>query len=683
MNLRELMDTLRGPAARTRPVVLAPAGHRTARFAGRRGGEGPLTTGQRNTLFWVRDETAVARMVDWGLDLPPGVTLDDITAAFAVLLARHESLRTSYPDRPGGPVQHVAQSGELTIDLYTVAEHDPSKAKAAPSPNSSGEAGPSQAEPGHQAPSSASPSEAELALALIGRLRATEFDLSRDLPMRVAVAVRGDIPLAAAAVYSHMAADMVGMALVGQQFTALAADHASREPGEPGHQPLDQAALERSPRGLRIARGALRTWEARLRAAPPCMYATARPDPAAATGPAAAWLWSRAAGLALPHIAARTEASKQSAVLAALSAVLSHRTGLPDCTFTVLMHNRFELRLREHVGSLAGDTLISIDTRAASFDELVKRAAMTTLRAGKGGAIDGDELRRLIPEVAVERGFFYTRDCTYNDTSYIDMVPAQEPGDPAAVRDALAASELRWVPAADIGPLLAVFLWQVEGEMLLGAMTADTARVPRADLESLLHGVELLLAEAVSADVKLDRIGEITGVTPVPRGPGWILTDSCWVELAEVQRLVQDALPGVPALVTAEPAGSAGPAGPAGSAGSARAGGAAAEDRQPGNLVLTAYLAPSGPLTPEQAHAACMAVLPPGLEPPPRMRYTAIAPARYVICATAPPGPAGLAVGPAGPTGPAADPAAWRRQPVLSAGPGRLPSSHRETDKGT
>src|SRR5262249_49497110 len=116
--MRELMDTLRGPATRARPVVLAPAGHRTARFAGRRGGEGPLTTGQRNPLSWVRDETAFARMVDWGLDLPPGVTLDDITAAFAVLLARHESLRTSYPDGPDGPVQHVTQSGTLTIDLY-------------------------------------------------------------------------------------------------------------------------------------------------------------------------------------------------------------------------------------------------------------------------------------------------------------------------------------------------------------------------------------------------------------------------------------------------------------------------------------------------------------------------------------------------------------------------------------
>ena len=296
------------------------------------------------------------------------------------------------------------------------------------------------------------------------------------------------------------------------------------------------------------------------------------------------------------------------------------------------MHNRFGLRLREYVGSLASDTLITVDTRADSLDQLARRAAMTTLRAGKGCAVDGDELARLVRAVEVDRGISYARDCTYNDTSYIDLVPSEPPASPCAARAALPASELHFVDAADIGTLLAVFLWQVEGELLLGAMTSDTSRMPRADIEALLRGVELLLVEAATADVKLDRISEITGITPLPRGPGWVLTDSCWVELAEVQRLVADAFPGVPALVTAESSGG-------------------------GEPVLTAWLAPSGPLTPEQAHAACMAVLPAGPQPPAIMRYSAMAPARYVICATAPPDPA--------------DPAAWRPPSRPRRRPGR------------
>jgi hypothetical protein len=269
---------------------------------------------------------------------------------------------------------------------------------------------------------------------------------------------------------------------------------------------------------------------------------------------------------------------------------------------------------------------------------------MTTLRAGKGCAVDGDELASLVRTVEVDRGISYARDCTYNDTSYIDMVPPEPPGSPCAARTALAASELHFVDAADIGTLLAVFLWQVEGELLLGAMTSDTGRMPRADIEALLRGVELLLVEAATADVKLDRVGEITGVTPLPRGPGWVLADSCWVELAEVRRLVADSLPGVPALVTAEDAEDA----------------EDGQDSERGEPELTAWLAPSGPLTPEQAHAACMAVLPAGPQPPASMRYSAMAPARYVICATAPPDPA--------------DPEAWRRQPVRAVGPGRPPS---------
>ena len=245
--MRELMDTLRGPAKRARPVVLMQAGHRAARFTGRRGGEGPLTTGQRNTLSWVRNENEFARMVDWGLDLPPGATLEDITAALAILLARHESLRTSYPDRDDGPVQHLIQHGELTVDLYAIAPPATAPtADAAPAPAAEAALSPPAAEPGFTEPLPASPTPAELVMALIGRLRSAEFDLTRDLPVRVAVAVDGDVPLAAAASFSHMAADMIGMALVGQQFTELAADPASQPPGEPGHQPLDQAVVEQS-----------------------------------------------------------------------------------------------------------------------------------------------------------------------------------------------------------------------------------------------------------------------------------------------------------------------------------------------------------------------------------------------------------------------------------------------------
>ena len=107
------------------------------------------------------------------------------------------------------------------------------------------------------------------------------------------------------------------------------------------------------------------------------------------------------------------------------------------------------------------------------------------------------------------------------------------------------------------------------------------------------------------------------GLSTVERGPDWRYVDSCWVDLAEVRRLVADALPAFHSGVFCD------------------------------DGALVAFLAPH--LDPARAHEACMAMLP--------GRETAMAPQRYVICAS-PPGDAG-------------DPAAWRAQPVVAAGSGR------------
>jgi hypothetical protein len=58
--------------------------------------------------------------------------------------------------------------------------------------------------------------------------------------------------------------------------------------------------------------------------------------------------------------------------------------------------------------------------------------------------------------------------------------------------------------------LLLLALMQVGEELVLAAITSDTSRVARADIESLLRGVESLLVEAASGDVSLNRVSEIT-----------------------------------------------------------------------------------------------------------------------------------------------------------------------------
>src|SRR6185437_11150008 len=145
-----------------------------------------------------------------------------------------------------------------------------------------------------------------------------------DLPLRMAIAARQREPLAAVIVYSHMAVDFASMAVIDREFTALVSDPAHRDTGPRAHQPLDQAADERSARGKQRNEAALRGWEAQLRTMPQCMYAV----PLEAPGPSggrSGWLWSRAAALALPHVAARTSASRQTVVLAALCTMLAWR----------------------------------------------------------------------------------------------------------------------------------------------------------------------------------------------------------------------------------------------------------------------------------------------------------------------------------------------------------------------
>jgi hypothetical protein len=113
---------------------------------------------------------------------------------------------------------------------------------------------------------------------------------------------------------------------------------------------------------------------------------------------------------------------------------------------------------------------------------------------------------------------------------------------------------------------------------------------------------------------------EVIGLEPIPGTSHRILVDHCWVDVADVQRLVDEAVTPAVARVFASANG----------------------------RPLVAHLAATDAVrTPQQAHARCMAAL--------ARHPTAITPRHYVICRTAPPNPA--------------DPTAW---PVpVATGTGR------------
>jgi hypothetical protein len=427
-----------------------------------------------------------------------------------------------------------------------------------------------------------------------------------------------------------MAVDFGAMAVLGRQFTELAANPDSRVVGPRGHQPLDQGEAERGARGRKRAQAALLYWQDQLRRGPQCMFALpapALPEPVPYDVglPPTCALISPAAAAALPRITRRNGVGPAVVILAAASAVIAHRTASRYCMLASLAANRGEVRLRDYVGTLAQHCLLVIDTASAGFDHLIRHVGTESLRAQRHSMYDANELEAVHQAVNRERGTWLDEDFVYNNLSahgvYLRSWGLDE------VVGSSSSGLGWWVPRWNSPALVQIDLMAVEPSLDLGMTSGDTRLVPRAEFELLLRGIERLLVAAATDDVDLAQLTQITGLKPVVRDSGWLYTGSCWIELSAVQRLAEDALPGAAPRVFAIP-------GPHGAP------------------VLTAYLAATRAVsTAGQAHAACMRALP--------GRHTAMAPGRYVLCAASPSDPADL-------TG-------WQRQPVLAEGDGRTP----------
>lgn len=558
------------------------------RFHGDRARVGPLTLGQLNILQWLDriDASSEAATIAWSLDIPAGTRIDDVAAAVAVLLARHETLRTHYV-RGEPPTQHVRASGELALDVYTCPARD----------------------------------DTDVEGELTRRLRARPMDIAAGPPLRVGLAVASDRVLAGVVLFSHVAVDYRAVEIIGREFTGMLRDPSSRQVGEPRHQPVDQAELEQDPRFRRRTEAALRYWAAHVRRMPQCLGARTRTVDGG--GPAVLQLTSPAAAMALRHVAARTRMSRPTVVLAAVCAVLAEFGGHRSLIFPILSGNRFERGLSDFVGTLAQATLFSVDVDTDGFDDLIMRTGKALLRANLNGLYDVYRQAADTDRVARDRGIHFVTEPLFNNV----VVDSESDGPLDPIADVSAArrrTTVRRQPAAPTPAVLRFDLWRLDDFVTLRLWTGDTGRIPPETMDSLLTAVDRLLVTAAAGDLDLARMRRAIGLAEITRGEGWLLIDSCWIEMAEVQLLVDKAL--APAVARVFPA---------------------VEGDE-----LVCYVAADDVLrTPAEVHARCVASLP--------GRSTAMAPRRYVLCDGVPDDPA--------------DPVGWQRRPVVSAGSGRLP----------
>jgi len=571
-----------------RRVRLTPARPVPVEFTGERAGEGPLTLGQLNVCAWARetpDDFYAILCVE--LPVPEAVPASDVAEATRVLIARHESLRTSY--LPGDPPrQRVAAAGVQLLEVCSLAE------------------GPQDR-----------PAVAE---ALIQWLRESPDPMRRPVRMAVAIAPgAGNRVIACSAAFSHLSMDNGAIGILKREFAALLARPARRLVGRSGHQPLDQAALEATPAERRRADAALDYLREQARRMPRRLYVL--PGARASGESLAVELSSAAAAMAVRQVAARTRTSRSSIVLAAICAVIARRADYRELVFPVLSSNRFERHLVDYVGSLAQASIATVEIGGRSFDELVGHTWTTVMEASRHGRYDTAELDAMTPLIEHERGLRVNYAPMFNS-----LVPESWSGLTAGIGFhleetgvALTQTELRWRPLPVSATPIRFTLSQIDGCLRLDMWSSDAGLVPRTELESVLLAVERLLVAAAHEDVPGRRMPEIIGMEPLT-GPDRILTDHSWIGVADVQRLVDDALAPAMTHVFASASGRS----------------------------LIAYLAATGEIrTPEQAHTRCMAVL--------AHHPTAITPRRYVICRTAPSDPA--------------DAAAW--PPPLATGTGR------------
>jgi len=453
-------------------------------FEGDGSGVDELSWGQRAIWNQMRMQDSSLSM-GGARPLAAGTTVGDVAASARFVIGRHQSLRTRLRFEPDGrPVQVVASSGEIPLEIVEAGDADP----------------------------------AVVAETLAARYKETNFDYANEWPIRMGVVTHRGMPTHVVEVVCHLATDGFGMALLradlasqdgGTVFTSTgltstgltSAGLTSAGPaGAPfsAMQPLEQARSQRTPAARRHCDAAMRYWERLLRAIPADRFGD-WPDDGQPRCLRAVYN-STAVHQAVRQIAARTKVSTSQVLLAAFAVTLARLTGSNPVVSLVLVNNRFRPGFADTVSPVSAPCLCVIDVADITFDEAVARAWHSAMTAYKHAYYEPDLMWDVIARVGKERGGEITLGYFFNDLRVRHREEPGGPGGPADsledMRAALARSTLEW-GSEKYGPCDRVFLYinDVPGTISY-EVWVDTRYVSAADLEAALRGLEELTVEA-------------------------------------------------------------------------------------------------------------------------------------------------------------------------------------------
>lgn len=521
------------------------------RFAGARGGEAHLSWGQRSiwrSIRWLADDDPYFN-VPWTLPIDGEYSLEWVTDALRTLIERHEALRTTCIETADEPVQRVAVTGSIVVEVHDAGEEDP----------------------------------ATYAEQTAANLAATAFRYAEELPLRCAVICAGERPRRLALALSHLSIDAWSLGLLRDEWARLLRGETLPEVPR---QPVDRARFEREGDGQRRGEESLAYWQRTLRAVPRSLFDFPSVTPEEPRF-VRVGIESPALAVAADRVATAGGVSTATVLTVAVAAVLSAYTGHPECVMQLIVANRHDERYRAMVGPTAQDGLLALSfDRDSSLTNAVKRGHMQAMAAYRYGHYDPVRLALRRQEAARERGVSFDLSAFFNDIRPSGDWPRLPKVSGATALEALTqATTTRFVGAwssVDAKAFFATGDAPHTGQLYL---LADTAYVPRQRAYDLLRAVESLLVRAATdGDLSIGKVPDVCGLEPVTRPPDWLRIGPDWLSPGAVEEVVRGAVGAEHATVALE-----------------RDAGREAQ--------LTAFLVPPGDANPESVHEAVVAAL--------------------------------------------------------------------------
>ncbi|TCK00105.1 non-ribosomal peptide synthase/polyketide synthase [Nocardia alba] len=330
----------------------------------------PLSPAQQRMWFLNRyDRASVAYNIPFALRLSGALDTGALRAAMADVVARHESLRTVYPEVDGTPAQSIVAAADAMSTLFANAEASP-----------------------RETDSPLAISEAALPAA-IRELAETTFDVTTEIPVRMRLLRVSETEFVLAGVLHHIAADGSSIApFVADLMRAYTARLADTAPGwaPPAVQFADYALWQRELLGDEadpdsLAARQVGYWRTQLAGLPDQLdLPTDRPRPARQTlrGDTVNFTVDADLHAALSALGRDNGATLFMVVHAAFAALLARLCGTGDIAVGTPNAGRGEAELDEVIGMFVNTLVLRTQVASdAPFTDLLATTRIADIAA--------------------------------------------------------------------------------------------------------------------------------------------------------------------------------------------------------------------------------------------------------------------------------------------------------------